>query len=114
MAPLAIPSTARIAAMSRVIGARAARLFARPQAPSRHVLPGAVHEPDQHEAALVGPVARGGCEGIDALGAREFLHREQRVAQGAAELRRARRRHGTYCQAPFTSRTSTRLRSSVP
>src|SRR5260370_6759533 len=78
MAPLAMPSIARIAAISPFIAW-----------PLRLVLPLAVDQVHQHEAALVDAVALARLEGVDGVRAHEVLGTEDRVLERHAELRRA-------------------------
>src|SRR5258708_25444615 len=78
MAPLAIPSIARIAASSPFI---AWTLW--------FVLPLAVDQAHQHEAPLVDAVALARLEGVDSVRAHEVLGAEDRVLECHAELRRA-------------------------
>src|ERR1700730_14917245 len=73
-----MPSIARIAAISPLA------------APSlRLVLPLAVHQTHEHEAAVVDAVALAGLEVVDGMCAHEILGGEDRILERDAEYRRA-------------------------
>src|SRR5580704_11395987 len=88
-APVAIPSIARMAAISLVMPSSVPR-FCRYRPPLRRVFPRAVSQAHDHERTVIHASGRARLEIVDRVHACQFFGAQDFIAQGLAELRRSR------------------------